>query len=201
MEIRSVEALRTLYAAPGERALRKQMTALDRHCRRFVELSPFLVMATVGANGAMDVSPRGGAPGFVRVLDDSTLLLPDAPGNHRLDSLTNLVETGRIALLFFVPGVDETLRVQGRATLSTAPDDLARCADERRTPKVVVRVTPEEVYLHCAKALMRSRLWDPEAKVERNVLPTLGEMLRDQTGSTAPPESQQAMLERYAPEL
>jgi predicted pyridoxine 5'-phosphate oxidase superfamily flavin-nucleotide-binding protein len=105
------------------------------HCRNFIALSPFVVLATSALSGAMDASPRGGAPGFVKVVDATTILLPDAPGNNRLDSFSNVVETGRIGLLFLIPGVDETLRINGISTLSTAANDLALCADERRMPK------------------------------------------------------------------
>jgi PPOX class probable FMN-dependent enzyme len=201
MNITSVDALRALYATPGERAVKKQLSSLDRHCRRFIELSPLLVLATAGATGTMDASPRGGAPGFTKVRDERTLLVPDAPGNNRLDSLENIVATGRVGLLFLVPGVDETLRVNGSAVLSQAADDVALCTDERRAPKVVIRVAVQEVYLHCAKALMRSRLWSPESHIDRALLPTLGQMLNDQTGIQAPVETQEEMVRRYAPEL
>ena len=201
MKIDSVDSLRALYAEPKERAVKKQITALDVHCRNFIALSPFVVLATTGASGTMDASPRGGKPGFIRVVDASTLLLPDAPGNNRLDTFSNIVETGRIGLLFLIPGVDETLRINGAAVLSTAEADLVLCADERRTPKVAIRVTVQEAYLHCAKALMRSQLWSPEAKVERSVLPSAGRMINDQTGIMTPPETQEDMVRRYAPDL
>ena len=201
MNITTVDALRALYATPGERAVQKQLSSLDRHCRRFIELSPFLVLATAGATGTMDASPRGGVPGFVKVPDEHTLLVPDAPGNNRLDSLENIVATGRAGLLFLVPGVDESLRVNGSAVLSRAADDLALCTDDRRVPKVVVRVTVQEAYLHCAKALMRSHLWSPESRVDRSLLPTLGRMLNEQTGIQAPAETQEEMVRRYAPDL
>jgi PPOX class probable FMN-dependent enzyme len=201
MNITSVDALRALYATPGERAVKKQLSSLDRHCRRFIELSPFLVLATAGATGTMDASPRGGVPGFIKVQDERTLLVPDAPGNNRLDSLENILATGRVGLLFLVPGIDETLRVNGSAVLSQAADDLALCTDDRRVPKVVVRVTVQEAYLHCAKALMRSRLWSPESHVERSLLPTLGQMIHDQTGIQVPAETQEEMVKRYGPDL
>jgi PPOX class probable FMN-dependent enzyme len=199
--LESLDALRTLYAEPKERAVRKEIRFLDVHCRNFIALSPFAVLATTGRSGTMDASPRGGAPGFVRVFDDHTLLLPDAPGNNRLDTFTNIVETGRIGILFLVPGVDETLRINGRAALATDPALLALCADERRTPKVVVRITVQEAYLHCAKALLRSKLWSDEAKVERSVLPSAGRMISDQTGIVVPPETDEEMRRRYAPDL
>jgi predicted pyridoxine 5'-phosphate oxidase superfamily flavin-nucleotide-binding protein len=127
--------------------------------------------------------------------------LPDAPGNNRLDSFENIVTTGRVGLLFLLPGVDETLRVNGRAVLSQAAHDLEYCKDDRRTPKLVIRVTVDEAYLHCAKALMRSRLWGDEHRVERSVLPTLGRMIGDQTGIEGPPETQEDMVRRYQADL
>lgn len=198
--IETIEALRRLYAAPRERSVRKQLAALDPHARRFVGLSPFLVLGTVGAGGTLDASPRGGAPGFVQIDEAGELLIPDAPGNNRLDSLENIVATGRVGLLFIVPGIDETLRVNGRAHLSIAAADLQRCADAKRAPKVVIRVAVEESYLHCAKAFMRSRLWQRDALVDRAVLPSMGQMILDQTG-VGPAETQPEMLVRYAADL
>ncbi len=198
--IETVEALRALYKAPSERALKKQLGHLDRHCRRFIELSPFLVLAS-GNGRSLDASPRGGAPGFVRVVDDSTLWIPDSPGNNRLDSLSNILETGRVGLLFMVPGVDETLRVNGDARLFADPERTAVFATEKRTPRSVIEVRVREAYLHCAKALMRSGLWTGEYRQERSVLPSMGEMLKDQTGNKAAPESQQEMLARYQQDL
>jgi len=199
--IASLQDLRALYAAPKERAVKKQLSALDRHCLRFIALSPFVVVATAGAEGAQDASPRGGAPGFVHCPDPHTLLIPDAPGNNRLDTLENIVATGQVGLLFLVPGVDETLRVNGRAVLSRAPEDIARCTTEKRAPVLVLRVTVKDAYLHCAKALMRSELWSPQARVDRAVLPTAGEMLMDHTGVQTPPETQEDMVRRYQPDL
>lgn len=199
--IETLDALRSTYPEPKQRALAKQLAQLDRHCRRFIELAPFLVLATVGRDGRVDASPRGGAPGFVEVIDAHTLYLPDAFGNNRLDSFSNIVQTGQVGLIFFVPGVDETLRVNGRARLRDESEILARFPRERHPPRVVVEVTVEEAYLHCAKALMRSRLWAPESRVERGALPTMGQMLKDQTASSEPVESQEQMLARYVNEL
>jgi hypothetical protein len=192
--------LRALYKAPGERALRKELDHLDRHCRRFIEHSPFLVLATADARGRQDATPRGGDPGFVHVADDHTLLLPDRPGNNRLDSLANLTERPDVGLLFMVPGVDETLRVNGTAELRDDPELTGRFAVSERTPTIVIRITVRQAYLHCAKALMRSRLWDPDARIERTDLPPLGEMLRDQIGSGSA-ETQAEMVERYRGQL
>jgi uncharacterized protein len=198
--IASESELRALHSAPTERAVRKELDRLDRHCRRFIALSPFLVMATADADGRLDATPRGGDPGFVEVADDRTLLLPDRPGNNRLDSLTNLTERPDVGLLFMIPGVDETLRVNGAAELRTDPDLVQRFQVGRRPPAIVLQITVRQAYLHCAKALMRSRLWDPAARIDRAELPTMGEMMRDHAGSGAL-ESQAAMVERYRGQL
>ena len=199
--ITTLDALRALYAPARERSVKKELPQLDVHCMRFITQSPFVVVASAGADGAMDASPRGGAPGFVKMLDAGTLLIPDSPGNNRLDTLENIIQTGRVGLLFLLPGVDETLRVNGRAVLSTLDADLALCADAKRVPKLVIRVTVEAVYLHCAKALMRSSLWDASRHVNRSAMPSMGEMLRDQIGGDIPAETQAQMLVRYAVDL
>jgi uncharacterized protein len=198
--IETEEALRTLYQSPSDRALRKQLMALDRHCRRFIELSPFLVIATTGESG-IDASPRGGDAGFVRVVDEKTLWIPDSPGNNRLDSLANILQCDRVGVIFMIPGVDETLRVNGAARLTAAANKLDQFADANRKPKLLIEITVKEAYLHCAKALMRSRLWSPEAQCDRSVLPTLGVMLSEQLGLSTTPETQEQMLERYKRDL
>ena len=198
--IDDLQRLRALYPAPGERALRKQMAALDPHARRFIELSPFVVLSTADAQGRQDASPRGGAPGFVHAVDAQRLWIPDAPGNHRLDSLSNIVTTGHVGLLFLIPGVDETLRVNGGARLCDEADRLAVFAADPRV-RLVIEVDVEEVYLHCAKALMRSKLWSDAARVPRTVLPSMGQMINDQTGGGLPAESQEQMVARYAKDL
>ena len=199
--IDSVEALRALYTEPKGRSLSKELRRLDEHCARFVLLAPLVVVATTGADGRMDCSPRGGEPGFVKAADAHTLLIPDSPGNNRLDSMTNILATGRIGLLFLVPGVDETLRVNGRARLADEPEALSHFAGAARAPKLVIEVAVEEAYLHCAKALMRSKLWAPESRNERSVLPSMGRMLNDQTGTAGPAETQEEMVARYLPDL
>lgn len=199
--IGSVQELRALYAEPSERAIRKQLDRLDVHCGRFVEMSPFVVLATVGRDGRLDASPRGGAPGFVHVRDERTLWLPDASGNNRLDSLVNVVETGRAGLLFLIPGVDETLRVNGAARVRANAGALGAFATEARPPRTVVEVDVEEAFLQCGKSLMRSRLWTGEARQDRSVLPSLGEILRDQIGGSGPAETQEEMVARYQRDL
>ena len=193
--------LRRLYAAPTERAVRKQIGTLDGHCRAFIALSPFVLVATGSEGHDLDASPRGGEPGFVKVAGDGALLIPDAPGNNRLDTFENIVATGRVGLLFLIPGFDETLRVNGRAVLSRAAADLEACRNERRTPKLVVRVAVEAAYLHCAKAFMRSRLWDPAARVPRSALPSAGRMISEQTGIVVADETAEELARRYAPDL
>lgn len=201
MDISSREALRQHYPAPQGRAVLKQIGQLDRHCRDFLALSPFLVLSTCDAQNNLDASPRGGEPGFVKVGAGGELLIPDAPGNNRLDSFENIVATGKVGLLFMIPGFDETLRVNGNAVLSMAAQDIAACTTERRAPKLVVRVAVTAAYLHCAKAFLRSKLWAETSRVERSVLPTVGQMINDQTGLHVAPETKEAMEQRYAPDL
>lgn len=198
--IENSTALRALYPAPKERALRKVVQRLDAHCTTFIGLSPFCVLSSVDAGGRPDLSPRGGKPGFVRVLDAQTLLLPDRPGNNRLDSLANLADNPAVALLFFIPGVDELLRVYGTAAIvPTGAFDEA--AGAGRPSTTALRIDVERAFFHCAKALMRSQLWSEEARVERACLPTLGEILHDQIGDAVPLESQEEMIRRYLPEM
>lgn len=199
--ITSLEQLRALYAEPTERAIKKQLAKLDRHCRSFIALSPYLVVCTSDVDGNLDASPRGGTPGFCKVADDSMVLMPDRPGNNRLDSFSNIIGTGRIGMLFFVPGVDEMLRVNGTAELRTDEALRAQCIEQGKTPHVVVAVKVREAYLHCAKAIMRSKLWKPEAQVPRSVLPTMGQMINDQSGGATVVESQETMVERYKTQL
>jgi PPOX class probable FMN-dependent enzyme len=201
MNIDSIEQLRALYPTATERSLKKQLTALDVHCRRFIELSPFFIAASSSSAHALDASPRGGAPGFVKVTNERTLLIPDASGNNRLDTLQNIVETGRLGLIFMVPGIDETLRVNGVARLSRDEAHMAAFSGEKHQPRLVIHMQVEEAYLHCAKALMRSKLWHPSAQVPRSVLPSLGEMIKSQAGLDTPAETQEQMLARYAADL
>ena len=208
MHITTLQALRAIYKPAGERALKKEIPSLDVHAVQFIGLSPFVVLASGGADAAhpsLDASPRGGEPGFVKVLDAQTLLVPDAPGNNRLDTLENIVSTGQLGLLFMVPGFDETLRVNGRAVLSTDATDLQLFADAKRAPTLVIRLTVASAYLHCAKALMRSQLWDANRHTDRTAMPAMGEMLRDQIqafkGETIEVDFPAAMLERYKQSL
>jgi hypothetical protein len=196
-KIETLEALRALYPSPGHRAVAKELDHLDPHCRHFISLSPFLLLASAASDGPADVSPRGESPGFVAVEDEKTLLLPDRPGNNRLDSLTNILSNPEVALIFLIPGVRETLRVNGTAEIRDDAELLERFRERDKLPRVVLRITVRQAFLQCAKAVLRSGLWDPEAQVDRSVLPTIGEMLRDQIGGEGEVESEEAMLERY----
>lgn len=179
LAITTLEELHQHYGPPIERARLKSLRKLDGHCRKFIALSPLVCLGSSTEEGA-DVTPRGDRPGFVLVLDDATLALPDWPGNNRLDSLTNIVSNPRVALLFLIPGVDETLRVNGAAEITTDADLLARWEVNGKRPRSALVITVYEAYLHCGKALIRSRLWQDDYKVDRSVLPSYGRMLKDQ---------------------
>jgi PPOX class probable FMN-dependent enzyme len=199
--IDALATLRSGYAQPHERAVRKTLPGLDHHMREFIALSPFLVLGTSAADGA-DVSPRGDRPGFVHVLDDTTLLVPDWPGNNRLDSLANVVANPQVALLLFVPGVDETLRVNGTAEVTTDAELMARWDVNGKQPKSVLRVHVHQAFLHCGKALLRSKLWKDDYVVSRDRLAPYGQMLKDQTKVKDSAEEIQAqVLDGYANRL
>ncbi|MDQ7958028.1 MAG: pyridoxamine 5'-phosphate oxidase family protein [Pseudomonadota bacterium] len=202
--ITDLASLRQLYAQPGERAVRKQLDRLDVHGRRFVALAPFCVIASAGQGAALlDASPRGGAPGFVKASEDgATLLLPDSGGNNRLDTLENLIADPRVALLFMVPGVDETLRVNGTARLRDEAEFVDAFAQERQRPRLVIEVAVREAYLHCAKAFMRSQLWQPDSWGPRDALPTMNQMIREQIGAVGSSgESDAQTMARYHAQL
>lgn len=199
--IETTQQLRTMYLPAKERAVKKQMPRLDQHCKNFLTHVRFAVLSTCDAQGNLDASPRGGEAGFIKAMDDNTVIIPDWTGNNRLDTFTNILESGRIGAIFLVPGVDEALRINGAASLRTDEAFTSLCEVNGRFPKLVVHITVKEAYLHCAKAIMRGQLWMPEAKVERNVLPTMNEMLRDQINQTEPAEPQEVMWARHATEL
>jgi len=189
--------LRQHFGPVGKLAESKTLPRLDRFCRDFIALSPFLVLATADGAGGVDASPRGDAPGFVAVLDDSTLLLPDRPGNRRVDSFQNIVASPGIGLIFFVPGIDETLRVNGRARLATDPALLAGVAAQGKIPTTGVLIEVQEAFFHCAKALKRSRLWDPAQHVERRSFPSLGKIIADQTAQCSVEEAEARIEDGY----
>jgi len=190
-----LEGLGRLYPAPKPRTAAKVIDHVDRHAARFIALSPFCVFASVGADGTVDASPRGGAPGFVRVEGPRRLLMPDRPGNNRLDSFRNILSgSGEVGMLFFIPGIDDALRLNGRASLTDDPALLASLVEFGKPPRTVVEITVREVYLHCPKAMMRARLWDTAAHQPRTALPSLGEMIRDQTGMGEAETTAEAMV-------
>ena len=180
MTISNSGELRETYRPPAPRAAQKVLDRLDGHCRNFIALSPFCVLSTSNADGQPDASPRGDPPGFVRVLDDRTLLLPDRPGNNQVDSLQNVVANPGVGLLFFVPGMNETLRVKGRGEIVTNEGLLEPMTVGGRAPLSGLKVTVEEAFLHCGRALLRGRLWDPSARIERSSYPSYGQVLADQ---------------------
>lgn len=181
-------SLRHFYEATHALALQKERQTLSANAEAFIRRSPFLCIGTQGPEGRADVSPRGDAPGFVTILDDRTLAIPDRPGNNRLDTLANILANPSVGLLFLIPGYDETLRVNGRAKLTTQPDLLDGMAVNERRPKLAIVVAVEEVFLHCAKAFRRSHLWDPDHRQDRREMPSLMQMiLDDTTGAPADP--------------
>ena len=193
--------LATIYPAPSPRVIAKARPAIDAHAKKFIGLSPFCVLATSGSDGSVDASPRGGNPGFVSVAGPNELLMPDRSGNNRIDSFRNIVEgSGFLQLIFFVPGIDETLRVGGRGKLSADPELLASMVEFGKPPRAALRVDVTEVYFHCGKALMRSKLWAGDTRVERSVMPSIGQVIHDQTG-LGEPESQEVVYERYKTQL
>ncbi len=195
------EQLRECYEPAMERAVLKSLPRLDEHCRRFIALSPFLCMGTSSKAGA-DVTPRGDRPGFVKVLDDVTLALPDWRGNNRLDALTNIVENPQVGLLFLIPGVDETLRVNGVARVTTERGIVEQWCVNSHHPKSALVVKVEEAFLHCGKALIRSHLWDGTYQVDRAVLPSYGKMLKDQIAvSDTAEQIEQSVAEAYRTKL
>ena len=177
-DIRDEPALRAVIGEPLELVLTKIADRLNGLTRQFVERSPFVCVATACPDGGLDVSPRGDPPGFVRILDERTLLLPDRPGNRIADTLTNLLEDTRIALVFLIPGIGDTFRVNGRARIVDDPELLAPSAVDGKVPRLGLLISIEEAYTQCSKALIRSDLWNPERHVERSELPSSGEILR-----------------------
>ena len=173
--------LRGLYQQPMGLAVLKQLDRLDAHCRNFLARSPFAVIGSTRPGRGTDVSPRGDAPGFARVLDDHTIAIPDRPGNNRLDTLSNIVTDADVGLLFFIPGIDETLRINGTAKLSRDPELRSAAAVRGREPRLVILVTVREAFLHCGKALKRSRLWHDDYRVDKKSFPSLGRMIVEQT--------------------
>ena len=194
--IETIEQLEAIYGQPGEAATIKVADRITPSYRALIEISPFAVLATCGQEG-LDCSPRGDLPGFVRVHDDLTLIMPDRRGNNRIDSLRNLIRDPRAALLFLIPGSGTTLRVNGRALVSVAPDVLESFRVEGKTPRSVIIITVKEIYFQCARAIVRSHLWNPDKRVDPKTLPTPGEILAEMSKNRVGGEEyDKAWLER-----
>lgn len=199
--IDTVSALHELYGPAGELALKKQLSRLDRHCRAFIALSPFLVIASASPSGDCDASPRGNQPGFVAVIDEHTLLIPDRRGNNRVDTLENVVGNPHVGLLFLVPGMQETLRVNGSARIVEDPDLLAPLAANGQIPRTGLLVTVEDAYLQCGKALIRSDLWNAEKQIDRSSFPSLGRVLSEQIAGVDAETAECSVEESYRTRL
>ncbi|AIQ18667.1 phosphohydrolase [Paenibacillus sp. FSL H7-0357] len=177
--IKSEEELRAMLGYPSELVKNKAIDALDEHCRQFIAKSPLLIMATSDAEGLCDVSPRGDAPGFVLVLDDNHLVIPERPGNRRMDSLRNILSNPNAGLIFLIPGLEETLRVNGHAYIVRDEELLVRMESHGRMPLVGIVIEVEECYMHCAKSLKRSSLWNPDSWIAKAELPNVAQVISD----------------------
>jgi uncharacterized protein len=199
--IGDLESLRAHFGAMTTMVARKIMPRLDRHSRAFITLSPFLVLATADGNGGVDASPRGDAPGFVAMRDDTTLVIPDRPGNRRVDSFANIIRQPGIGLIFFVPGFDETLRVNGTGRLVTDAALLTPLEAQGKVPVTGLLVSITEVFFHCGKALIRSKLWDPSRHVARDSLPSLGRIIAEQTAVMSAESAERYVATSYRERL
>jgi PPOX class probable FMN-dependent enzyme len=199
-DLKSEAELRTVYKTPSGGAVGKDIAQIDAHFAHFISLSPFLCIGTVSENGLCDVSPRGGEPGFVHVIDAHTIAMPDRPGNNRLDSLGNITGNPGVGLLFFVPGFEDMLRVNGMARVTTDPELVARFLSDGKPPRSVMLIDVKEAYLHCPKAVKRAGLWTQEAQVDRETFPTAGQIYRDQLKLEVPVAAIDASLEKDARE-
>ena len=199
-KIRTKEDLRAFYGEPVPRTVQRQLSKLDAHCRRFIELSPFLVMASWGPGGA-DASPKGDPAGFVKVVDDTTILIPDRRGNRRVDSMMNILDNPGVGLIFFVPGVEETLRVNGEARITTDSALLEPLAMQGKTPGAGLLISVKEAFFHCGKSIIRSKLWDPETRIERSAFPSLGRIVADQVPGKNVEEEEAVDRRIYGEEL
>ena len=198
--VRDAAELAALYNPASERSLRKQIDHLDEHCRAFIAASPLVIMGTHG-NGAADTSPRGDVAGFVRVADDHTLLIPDRPGNNRLDNLRNVMRNPAVGLLFLVPGRPETFRVNGEAVISRDPALLASFAVQGKLPRTVLVVTVKEAYIHCSKALVRADLWNPAKFAEPGAVPSFGTIMAAHTGGFVDAKTLDEELKTRVPQM
>ncbi len=192
------DELRARYGQTSQRAAQKELTALDPHCRTFLERSPFVLIASQDRDGHGDVTPKGDRPGFVAILDDRTIAIPDRPGNNRLDSWQNIVENPGVGLLFLIPGMNETLRINGQGRITDDEGLRTRLGVDGKPAITVLIVSIDGCYMHCAKAFLRSQLWSPESWPDRAAMPTLGQILKDQIGlATSAEENDASLAESY----
>jgi len=200
-DIVDLESLRAHFGGMTTLAAHKVLPRLDRHSRAFIALSPFLVLATADSDGGVDASPRGDAPGFVAMLDDKTLVIPDRPGNRRVDSFSNVIRHPGIGLIFFVPGFDETLRVNGTGRVVTEAALLAPLEAQGKVPATGLLVSISQVFFHCGKALIRAKLWDPSRHVARNIFPSLGRIVAEQTAVMSVESAERVVATSYRERL
>jgi PPOX class probable FMN-dependent enzyme len=197
-------ALRTLVGAPNPGSVNKEMPHLDELCRQFLSMSTILFISSTGADGKADVSPRGDQPGFIKVLDERTIAIPDRPGNRRVDTMSNILGNprGSVGLIFLVPGVEEVMRASGRATVSSDPTLLAQMAVNGKVPKLAIVIALDEVYFHCGKALKRAGLWDPATQIDRKGFPSYAELIHKQRRPDEPLEKiEKFVADNYKNEL
>jgi uncharacterized protein len=197
-------ALRALVGDPIGTAANKEMPRLDEPCRRFLSMSTILFISSVGPDGKADVSPRGDPPGFIKIMDERTIAIPDRPGNRRVDTMSNILGNpgSSVGLIFLVPGVDEVMRASGRATVSDDPTLLSEMAVDGKTPKLAVVISLDEVFFHCGKALKRARLWDPAMRIDRKTFPSMAELIHEQRRPEQPLEQIEAFVaDNYKNEL
>ena len=197
----TLEDIRSVYGEVSGLARDKVQPRLDMHARAFIARSPFVVLGTADAEGRQDVSPRGDPPGFAKVLDDRTLALPDRPGNRRIDSIGNIASQPNVSLLFMIPGFDDTLRVNGKARFSHEPQLMQALAVDGRPAVGALLITVDEVFMHCAKAFIRSRLWDPASRQDRKQFPSLGRIIADQIAGVDADDADEKIDENYRTEL
>jgi PPOX class probable FMN-dependent enzyme len=193
--VTSADEIGEIVGEPRDAAIKKDIGQLDQHCRAIIARSPFLLVATSGAGGTCDVSPKGDAPGFVRVLDDHTLVIPDRPGNRRMDSYRNILENPHVGLIFIVPGMEETLRVNGTAQIVRDAQVLEQCAVDGKRPQLAIAVGVEEAFIHCPKCFLRSKLWDTSTWRPRSELPSMAEIMVDQLKVDVPVETVAKVLD------
>lgn len=189
--------LRDLYKMPSDRAANKSIYKLDDHARRFIELASYFTISSIDENGFIDTSPKGGEPGFVKVVGENEILFPDSRGNNRLDTFHNVLANSKVGLMFLVQGVDETLRLKGSVTLLDDEESLGLVSDAKFRPTIAVKVTVTELFFHCGKAAMRSQLWDAGYKIDRTEFPSIAKIMKDQQNLVEQPISQEEIEKHY----